>query len=82
MNAFLAHITAHELTHCIIDTAGANGFDSGEHIADPDPTDPANSSLDYKYLMYDATTAQNRTTIIFCDATRGQIDLTDKDSVE
>jgi hypothetical protein len=82
LSNWIAHTAAHELTHCIIDTAGANGFDADEHLPNPDASDPPHGPFDQKYLMYAAFTIQNRATIVFSNATREQIDLTNKDSVD
>jgi hypothetical protein len=79
----LARTAAHELTHAILDAENANGFDSGEHLADPDPvTDGPDGPADQKYLMYHQTVSANLTTIAFSNPTRSQIDLTRKESVE
>lgn len=80
--AYLANTAAHELTHSIIDTPGANGFDAGEHEINPDPADGAEGPLDLKYLMIRGAIRTPRTTIIFSDTVLAQIDLTRKESVE
>jgi hypothetical protein len=79
---WLSHTAAHELTHAIIDTIDQNGFNQEEHVRDPDPTDGEFGPLDRPYLMSHNRTAADRVRIIFDPKTRGQIDLTRKDSVE
>lgn len=78
----LAHTTAHELTHLIIDTINANGFDSGEHLDDPNENGTIGDADDERYLMSNHRTWIQRVAIIFSNPTRRQIDLTNKDSVE
>jgi hypothetical protein len=78
----LAHTAAHEITHLLLNTDGSNGFDAGEHLDNPDPSDGPKMPSDYRYLMYSQTTRQNAETIYFSNPTRKQIDLKSKESVE
>ena len=78
----LAMTTAHELTHLLLDSISANGFDNGEHLDDPDPSDPAKGFNDFRYLMYVDANVIQAGTIAFSDKTRKQLDLTSKESVE
>ena len=78
----LSRTAAHEITHLLLDTANANGFGPGEHIGDPDPSDPPNGANDETYLMYDGYSVPGQTVIVFSNPTRRQLDLTSKQSVE
>jgi len=77
-----AYVAAHELTHMIIDTHNANGFNGGEHLPDPNENGVQDDADDGRYLMYHHQTAQNTSGIHFSNPTRRQIDLTSKESVE
>ncbi len=77
----LAHTTAHELTHLIIDTNSANGFDSGEHLDDPNGNGIVGDNNDRIYLMSNHRTWAERVNIVFSNLTRLQMDLINKDSV-
>lgn len=46
LHAWLARTAAHEVTHCLLDTRNANGFDRYEHLIDPNPADPPHGPLD------------------------------------
>ncbi len=43
---------AHEITHLLIDTKNANGFDGAEHTINPDSSDPAGGLGDWACLMF------------------------------
>jgi len=77
-----AYVAAHELTHMIIDTHNANGFNGGEHLPDPNENGVQDDADDGRYLMYHHQTAQNTSGIHFSNPTLRQIDLTSKESVE
>jgi hypothetical protein len=78
-------VTTHELTHSLLDASGDFGFDAGEHVLDPDQSDPPEGPNDVPYLM--ATRSEHWqpeqvTQIIYEDRTRSRVDLTSKESVE
>lgn len=66
----------------IIETTSTNGFNSDEHLPDPNENGTDYESGDHPYLMYDGQTSQNTSSIRFSNPTRRQIDLTNKESVE
>jgi len=70
----LVRVVLHELTHTLLETAGQNGFDGGEHLREP----PAANTV---YVMAQLTAA-NATSTLFDDATISQINLKSKQSVE
>jgi len=80
--SLLAHTAAHEVTHLLVDSVNANGFNITEHLFDPDPSDGPGLPKDLRYLMYYETTEENAESIFFSNPTRKQLDLTSKQSVE
>ncbi|MGM0490258.1 MAG: hypothetical protein ACQESR_26320, partial [Planctomycetota bacterium] len=72
IDAWIVRTVAHEITHLLIDTRDANGFDTYEHLASP--------SLD-SFVMSNFGPLNWKSTT-FSDLTRRQVDLTHKQSVE
>lgn len=82
-NVGYSQLVTHELTHTLLNTIDEHGFNGGEHMDDPDPSDPPKGPKDAIYIMheYDGNHTLNNS-IVFHDLELAQIDLTSKESVE
>ena len=79
---WIPEVSAHEITHAILKAHSKPGFDKGEHVTDPDGDGVVLGQGDRNYLMVPGSIRKFGAGILFDDATRGEIDLTSKQSVE
>jgi hypothetical protein len=85
-STLLIYLVSHELVHSLIDPHGANGFDIGDHLMDPDqdgnfydangrPHGNVPDPDDQPFLMLNHQNVVNRSSPRFSDQTRMELNL-------